>query len=107
MLNINGSLTKMGVEYSTLWSVDFTDEFFLTGLRQWLKEGKVTHRLDHVRSLDPQKLPEAEKALGEALAEEMQVNKVIMGIFDEAAWVCITPSLMMNTSIHWEFIRNG
>ncbi len=45
MLNINGSLTKMGVEYSTLWSVDFTDEFFLTGLRQWLKEGKVTHRL--------------------------------------------------------------
>ncbi len=83
MLNINGSLTKMGVEYSTLWSVDFTDEFFLTGLRQWLKEGKVTHRLDHVRSLDPQKLPEAEKALGEALAEEMQVNKAIMGIFDE------------------------
>ena len=29
MLNLNGSLTKAGVEYSTLWSEDFTDEFFL------------------------------------------------------------------------------
>ena len=83
MLNLNASLTKMGVPYSTLWSVDFTDDFFLTGLRQWLREGKVTHKLDHVRPLDPQALPEAEKALGEALAEEMQVDKAIMGIFDE------------------------
>ena len=28
MLNLNGSLTKAGVPYSTLWSIDFTDEFF-------------------------------------------------------------------------------
>jgi len=83
MLNLNASLTKMGVAYSTLWSVDFTDDFFQKGLRQWLKEGRVTHQLDHVRPLDPHALPEAEKALGEALAEEMQVNKAIMGIFDE------------------------
>ena len=31
MLNLNGSLTKAGVKYSTLWSEDFTDEFFLQG----------------------------------------------------------------------------
>ena len=36
MLNLNGSLTKAGVPYSTLWSEDFTDEFFLRGLRRWL-----------------------------------------------------------------------
>ena len=36
MLNLNASLTKAGVTYSTLWSEDFTDEFFLAGLRQWL-----------------------------------------------------------------------
>src|SRR5512135_918048 len=36
MLNLNGSLTKAGVRYSTLWSVDFTDDHFLKGLRQWL-----------------------------------------------------------------------
>ena len=29
MLNLNGSLTKAGVAYSTLWSEDFTDEEFL------------------------------------------------------------------------------
>ena len=29
LLNLNASLTKMGVQYSTIWSVDFTDEFFL------------------------------------------------------------------------------
>src|ERR1017187_2504882 len=28
MLNLNGSLTKAGVPYDTLWSEDFTDEFF-------------------------------------------------------------------------------
>src|SRR5215207_3814621 len=37
MLNLNGSLTKMGVNYSSIWSVDFTDEFFLNGIREWLK----------------------------------------------------------------------
>ena len=41
MLNLNGCLTKAGVQYSTLWSEDFTDEFFETGLRQWLSTGKI------------------------------------------------------------------
>src|SRR3984957_13581236 len=41
MLNLNGSLTKAGVAYSTLWSEKFADGFFLDGLRQWLKEGVV------------------------------------------------------------------
>ena len=43
MLNLNGSLYKAGVKFSTLWSKDFDDEFFRKGLRQWLKE----HRVDH------------------------------------------------------------
>src|SRR5215212_11846383 len=33
MLNLNGSLTKAGVPYSTLWSDNFTDDFFLNALR--------------------------------------------------------------------------
>ncbi|HEV8000096.1 MAG TPA: hypothetical protein VGP63_09465, partial [Planctomycetaceae bacterium] len=28
MLNLNGSLTKAGVKYSTLWSENFTDDYF-------------------------------------------------------------------------------
>jgi len=31
LLNLNGSLTKMNVKYSTIWSEDFKDEFFLRG----------------------------------------------------------------------------
>ena len=44
MLNLNGSLTKAGVTYSTLWSEDFTDEFFLSGLRKWLAGETVQAR---------------------------------------------------------------
>src|ERR1044071_6968401 len=33
MLNLNASLTKAGVRYSSLWSVDFTDQVFLRGLK--------------------------------------------------------------------------
>src|SRR5580704_404893 len=51
MLNLNGSLTKAGVAYSTLWSTDFTDEFFLDGLRRWLKGERLVHDRSHVRAL--------------------------------------------------------
>ena len=52
MLNLNGSLTKAGVKYSSLWSVDFTDDFFLTGLRRWLAGQPVKHDTSHVHPLD-------------------------------------------------------
>ena len=83
MLNLNGSLTKMGVEYSTIWSLDFTDEFFLNGIREWIKTGKITHKTDHVRDLSDVNLPDAEKTLGQALANQIQHEKAILGVFDE------------------------
>src|SRR5262245_20106178 len=43
LLNLNASLTKQGVCYSSLWSEDFTDDFFKAGLKEWLATGKVTH----------------------------------------------------------------
>lgn len=82
MLNLNGSLTKMGVKYSTLWSVDFTDDFFVSGLRQWLSEGIVTHQTDHVRDWDKTGSAKA-IALGERLAAELKHDKSIIGVFDE------------------------
>ncbi len=51
MLNLNGSLTKAGVKYSTLWSEDFTDEYFLTRLASWLKTGVATPAATHVKPL--------------------------------------------------------
>ncbi len=83
MLNLNGSLTKAGVRYSTLWSENFTDDFFLTKLRQWLKSGKITHDFSHVRSLNKIKLPTKAAKLGEKLAAELRREKAILGVFDE------------------------
>ncbi len=83
MLNLNASLTKMGVAYSTIWSQDFTDEFFLNGIRQWIKEGKIVHDTSHVRTLELAKIRTAEADLGKALARQLKTEKAIMGIFDE------------------------
>lgn len=83
MLNLNGSLTKAGVAYSTLWSKDFTDEFFLSGLRQWLAGKPVVHDTSHVRPLAALRLPERAGELGARLAAELRRNKAILGIFDE------------------------
>lgn len=83
MLNLNGSLTKMGVSYSTLWSEDFKDGFFLNGLRQWLEEGTIDHDQSHVRPLNLIKLPADEAALGRQAADDLHGQKAIMGVFDE------------------------
>jgi hypothetical protein len=83
MLNLNGSMTKAGIAYSSIWSKDFTDEFFLNGIRQWLKEGHIDHDTSHVHDLNPAALPAPEAELGKKLAEKLRFEKVIMGIFDE------------------------
>ncbi|HWD19890.1 MAG TPA: fucose isomerase [Verrucomicrobiae bacterium] len=83
MLNLNGSLTKGGIAYSTLWSEDFTDAFFRDGLRQWLATGAVSHDQSHVRDLRLLKLPAAEQREARNFAQEFKREKAIMGIFDE------------------------
>lgn len=83
MLNLNASLTKAGVRYSTLWSENFKDEYFKRGLRQWLTDGIVTHDQSHVRDLKLLKLPEEDERLGRNFARQFKQNKAIMGIFDE------------------------
>jgi len=83
MLNLNGSLTKANKRYSTLWSEDFTDEFFLRGLRSWLDKGSVRHDTSHVAAYDPRKAPAGATRLGVAFAKDFVERKSIMGIFDE------------------------
>jgi hypothetical protein len=83
MLNLNGSLTKAGVRYSSLWSEDFTDGFFQSGLRQWLLEGVVAHDQSHVKDLRLLKLPLADEQFGKSAARRFRQQKAIMGIFDE------------------------
>jgi hypothetical protein len=83
MLNLNGSLTKAGRKYSTLWSEDFTDEFFLKGLRSWLKRGTLKHDTAHLQTYDPVTAPAAATKLGVKFAHEFRQKRAIMGIFDE------------------------
>lgn len=83
MLNLNGSLAKAGVKFSTIWSKDFSDAFFVKGLKQWIQEGRIDHDTSQVKALDLAALPEEEKKLGVALAKELKSKKAILGVFDE------------------------
>lgn len=99
MLNLNGSLTKAGVKYSTLWSEDFSKADFQKGLRKWLETGKYKHSTKHVKKLSKVKVPAKEKKLGQAIADEIQNEKAIMGVFDEGCmgmFNAIIPDHLLN-----------
>jgi hypothetical protein len=83
MLNLNGSLTKAGVKYSTLWSDDFSDETFLKGLCSWLTTGSLTHATPHVKPYEQAGVPADVEKLGTEFAKEFRDHKEIMGVFDE------------------------
>jgi L-fucose isomerase-like protein len=85
MLNLNGSLTKAGVPYSTIWSERFEDDFARRALQQWIDEGRISHDVSHARPLDaawPAQLADA-AADGWALAARLRDQQAIMGLFDE------------------------
>lgn len=99
MLNLNGSLTKAGVEYSTIWSEDFTDELFLSYVKKWLKKGHVKHKTPHVTKFKHIKVPGRERKLASALAKELLSKKAIMGVFDEGCmgmFNAIIPDSLLN-----------
>jgi hypothetical protein len=99
MLNLNGSLTKAGVKYSTLWGEDFTDNTFRRQLKTWLDRGRLRHRTDHVIPLSQIKIGAGERKLGEALAEQLRREKAIMGVFDEGCmgmFNAIIPDHLLN-----------
>lgn len=82
LLNLNASLTKAGVKYSTIWSEDFADEFFLKGLRSWLRRGRTVHDISHVKPYRKKGRADSTK-IGVEFAQEFRKRKSIMGIFDE------------------------
>ncbi|MCA9232301.1 MAG: fucose isomerase [Planctomycetales bacterium] len=99
MLNLNGSLTKAGVKYSTLWGEDFSNPRFLKGLQKWLETGKCTHPTRHVVPWKKIKPPTKEAKLGQALAAQLKSEKAIMGVFDEGCmgmFNAIIPDHLLN-----------
>ncbi len=98
-LNLNGSLTKAGVDYSTLWSEDFSDDVFRTKLKKWLTSGQVKHDLSHVHRFKDVKVPAAARKLGESLAARLLRDRAIMGVFDEGCmgmFNAIIPDALLN-----------
>src|SRR5260370_38818219 len=83
LLNLTGSLTQAGVKYSSLWSVDFTDDFFRRGLRRWLRGEALQHDTSHARPLSDFPIPPRAQKTGSKLAADLHRNKAILGVFDE------------------------
>ncbi len=83
LLNLNGSLVKAGVQFSTLWSERFEDEYFLSKLSEWITTGAVAHNYSHVRELEINALPQTLWQVGENLGASLQARKAILGVFDE------------------------
>ncbi|MGF1633160.1 MAG: fucose isomerase [Phycisphaerae bacterium] len=106
MLNLNGSLTKAGVHYSSLWSEDFTDDYFLSRLKQWIETGHCGHDTSHAKLLDTLDIPADAREAGESFARELKANKAIMGVFDEGCMgmfnAIIPDHLLMPTGVFKE-----
>lgn len=82
LLNLNGSLVKAGVRFSSLWSETFVDDFFTRGLREWLSTGRIQHDLTHVRPFDGKGNADYLE-VGKAVARQLMRRKAILGVFDE------------------------
>lgn len=106
MLNLNGSLTKAGVKYSTLWSENFDDALFLDGLQSWLTTGVSKHKTTHVKALAKAVVPPKAKAAAKKIAADLLVKKSIMGVFDEGCMgmynAIIPDELLFQTGVYKE-----
>jgi hypothetical protein len=99
MLNLNGSLTKAGVKYSSIWSEDFSSKSFKKAIKGWLDKGKIKHDTSHVVDFKKVKVPGKLKKIGEQLAGDLQSKKAIMGVFDEGCmgmYNAIIPDELLN-----------
>ena len=99
MLNLNASLTKAGVKYSTIWSEEFADDFFREYLQCWLKDGHARHKTPHVTKWKHVQIGSKEKKLGIALADQLKTEKAILGVFDEGCmgmFNAIIPDHLLN-----------
>jgi hypothetical protein len=83
MLNLNGSLTKAGVRYSTLWSENFNDSFFKNALKEWLQTGVIRHDQKHVHDYDLLRISAEDETFGREFARRFRERKALMGVFDE------------------------
>ncbi len=112
MLNLNGSLTKAGVKYSTLWSENFQeDKAFRNNLESWLRTGSVKHATRHVKEYSGTAAPARAKSVADKLAKDLDRNKAILGIFDEFCMgmynAVIPDELLFQTGVYKEHLSQS
>jgi len=85
LLNLNGSLTKAGIPYSTIWSEDFRDDFARAALKAWVTDGRIAHDMSHMRSYDGRVWDDqaAVASRGASLGGDLRRQQVVLGVFDE------------------------
>ena len=83
MLNLNGSLTKAGVHYATLWADDFASPGFRRHLQAWLDHRAVHHDASHVVPFAKVSIPRKLAHAAETIAADLRHRKALMGVFDE------------------------
>ncbi|MCX7025945.1 MAG: fucose isomerase, partial [Spirochaetes bacterium] len=83
LLNLNASMVKAGIPYSTIWSETFNDDFFKRGIHEWLASGKINHEIRYPHSIEEYSLPVNDVEMGKELAERLLFDKPIIGVFDE------------------------
>lgn len=99
LLNLNGSLTKAGVAYSSLWSETFEDAWFDERLGHWLAGQPVEHDQRHVERFDPAVASDEARRVGQQIAAGLTGEKAIMGVFDEGCmgmFNAIIPDALLN-----------
>src|SRR4029078_9116595 len=75
-----------GVRYSSIWSVDFTDDFARGALGQWCDTGRIQHHTSPARPFAREPWPDAvakPRELGARLGVTLRRDQAILGVFDE------------------------
>ena len=94
------------MKYSTLWSENFDDAYFLKGLEAWLTTGAFRHKTAHVKPLAKATVPAKAKSVAKKIAQDLLVKKSIMGIFDEGCMgmynAIIPDELLFKTGVYKE-----
>ena len=108
MLNLNGSLTKAGVAYSSLWSGDFRTISSSAACAAGSRRNAVEHDTSHVRPLERVHAAAARgKDRAACWPRICAATRPSWACSTKAAWACTTPSFPMSCCIPPASSRSG
>ncbi len=83
LLNHAGTLERLNVRHSRLWSDGFADDpKFMERLAAWVKTGSIRYSTSHLADAARLKIPAGAMSFGEKLAKDILRTKRIMGQLD-------------------------